>query len=491
MNTSKSFARRSLPAALAAGAAALVACSGTTDACKSNPAGPGCGVRDGVASIAADISANRTFYKETTYTLTNFVHVNNGATLTIQPGAVIKGRVGSALFIMRGGKIIADGTADAPIVFTSDQPVGSRKPGDWGGLIIIGNGVINRAGVVELEGTGSSASNPVIDYGGGTNNADNSGVLRYVRIEFAGFGVAANQELNSLTLGGVGSGTTIDYVQALAGLDDAYEWFGGAVDMGHLVSYETADDHFDASEGYVGRVQHLIGFQSTILDPRAGSGVLSSDPQGFEVDGCGSASGSGCTQGYNSTPINAPMFANFTMIGTGVNTAVGATSGGIGLLLRRGTAGHYVNGVLARWPRAAISLRDAETQARFTSGEALVRNVDVIETGSTAGSNAPMFETGSGRFSIDATANSIVAEAGTVTASSIFTALPATTTVPTTATLDFSLTAAAAARTGGTGPFTGALATKAGSFVTGTTYRGAWNPSGTKWWTGWTSYARN
>lgn len=491
MKNSKSLVRRSLAGSLLVGVAAMVACSSNDANCSTNPTGAGCPIPSGAAEISADISANRTFHNETTYTLTSFVHVNSGATLTIQPGTTIKGRVGSALFIMRGGKIMADGTVDAPIVFTSDQAVGSRKPGDWGGLIIIGNGIINRAGVVELEGTGSSATNPVINYGGGTDNSDNSGVLRYVRIEFAGFGVAANQELNSLTLAGVGSGTQIDFVQTLAGLDDAYEWFGGAVDAKHLVSYETADDHFDASEGYIGRVQHLIGFQSIILDPRAGSGVLSSDPQGFEVDGCGSASGSGCTLGFNSTPLNSPLFANFTMVGTGVNTAVGATSGGIGLLLRRGTAGHYVNGVLARWPRAAISLRDPETQARFTANEASIRNVAVVETGSTAGTNAPLFEAGTGRFTLDATANNIVAEAGTVTTASVFTSIPVTTAVPTTATLDFSLAAAAAARTGGTGAFSGTLATKGGTFVTGTTYRGAWDPSAAKWWQGWTSYARN
>jgi hypothetical protein len=469
-------------------AALLSACStDTTDPapvnpCTANPAA--C-----TAVLDRDITANRTLSADTVYTLGAYVHVTNGAVLTIQPGTQIKGRIGSALFILPGARIEANGRADAPIVFTSDQAVGSRRPGDWGGLIIVGRGIINRTGEVELEGTGSSTDNYKVTYNGGTNNADNSGTLRYVRVEFAGFGVAANQELNAVTLAAVGSGTTLEYVQTLAGLDDSFEWFGGAVDGRYLVSYESMDDHFDAAEGYVGRNQFLIGYQSLIMEPRAGSGVRSADPQGFEVDGCGSASGSGCAQGFNSTPLNAPMFANFTMVGTGANNDVAATSGGIGLLLRRGTAGTWVNGVLARWPRAAISLRDPETQARFTANQAMIRNVIVAETGTTAGANAPVFETGSGRFSIDAATSFIATAATTVTAASLFTSLPTTPTNG--ASLDWSLATSSAARAGGTGPFSGELASKAGSFVIGTTYVGAADPSSAKWWQGWTNYARN
>ena len=468
--------------------ATLAACD-STDPPQPNP----CTVTPGScsANLSADITSSRTLRKDTVYTLTSYVHVTGaGTVLTIEPGTTIKGALNSALFILKGARIEASGTAAQPIVFTSDQPVGSRKPGDWGGLILVGNGIINRSGTVDLEGTGSSTANYVVPYSGGTSNSDNSGTLRYVRVEFAGFGVAANQELNSFTFAAVGSGTTLEYLEALAGLDDSYEWFGGAVDAKYLVSYESGDDHFDSSEGHVGRNQFLIAFQSLILPPRAGSGVASADPQGFEVDGCGSATGSGCTLGFNSAPLNIPLFANFTIVGTGVNTDVAATSGGIGFLLRRGTGGYYANGIIARWPRAAISLRDTETNTRFTNGEAIVNNLYVVETGSTAGTNAPVFETGTGRFTIDATANNIVSAAGTVTAAQIFTALPATPTNA--AALDWSLPAGNAAATGGTGAFTGAMLTKGGTFVTGTTYRGAADPAAaTKWWTGWTYYARN
>jgi hypothetical protein len=472
-----------LTALLASGA--LAACDDDD-----NPTGNG-NIPPGSAAISADITADRTFYAETTYTLATWVHVTNGATLTIQPGTRILGTINSALFILRGSRIDAQGTADRPIVFTSDQPVGSRKPGDWGGLVIVGNGELNRSGVIDLEGTGVGVGNPAIDYGetGRTpNNTDNSGRMSYVRVEFAGFGPQPNAELNSFTFAAVGSGTQLDHLQSLAGLDDSFEWFGGAVDGKYLVSFEAGDDHFDAAEGYVGRNQFLIAYQDTLLDPRAGSGNLSSDPQGFEIDNCGSATGSGCDAGYDSASLTIPMFANFTVVGPGNNPRITSTSGGIGVVLRRGAGGYYVNGVIARWPRAAISMRDPETQARATASELVVQNIDIVETGTTASTNAPLFESGSGRFTIDDVANNLVAEAGTVSAASIFAALPET--AADASQLDFSLAADASARSGGTGAFTGALAAKGGTFVSGTSYRGAWDPSGAKWWQGWTAYAR-
>lgn len=463
---------------------ALAGCSDDDD----GPIGPPVVPPPGAATVSTDITSNRTFHAETSYTLAGFVHVANGATLTIEAGTTIEGTTGSALFIMRGARIMAEGTAADPIVMTSDQPVGSRRPGDWGGLILIGNGVLNRTGSIILEGTGTSATNPDIEYSGGTTNTDNSGSLRYVRVEFAGFGPAQNQELNSFTFAAVGSGTQLSHLQSLAGLDDSFEWFGGAVDSKYLVSYESGDDHFDASEGYVGRNQYLIAFQSDILDPRAGAGTPSGDPQGFEHDGCGSATGGGCGNGYNSAPLTIPMFANFTLVGPGPIPEVTSTSGGVGMVLRRGVGGYFVNGVIARWPKAAISLRDAETQTRYADGDLILRNILVVETGATAGVNAPIFESGSGRFAIDSVAENIEKTDDADLTTAELASIPAT---PTLAGLDFSLTSDAEARTGGTGAFTGTLATKGGTFVTGTAYRGAWDPAGPKWWAGWTSYAKN
>ena len=437
-----------------------------------------------VAIVSSDIAASRTFFADTIYRLGDFVHVGSGATLTIQPGTRIEGEAGSALFILRGARIEAAGTAEDPIVFTSSRPEGSRQPGDWGGLVVIGGAQINRAGDIVLEGTGTQTSNPTLTYSGGTaaGDAGSSGTLRYVRIEFAGFGPQANQELNSLTLAAVGSGTTVDHVQTLAGLDDSYEWFGGTVDAKYLVSYESGDDHFDASEGFRGRVQFAIAYQDTVLPPRPFSGNLSGDPQGIENDGCDAGTGT-CT--FDSAPLTTPMFANFTLVGTGPNVV--PSGGGIGMLLRRGVGGFYVNGIVARWPNAAISLRDQDTWDRIAEGEMVISHLLLAE-------NAKTFQAGSGRFPAEA---DTAAAMGTfaidrvgATTASLFTSFPARPAAPTVATLDWSPAAGSPAATGGTGAFTGVLATKGGTFVTGTDFRGAAAPGGDKWWQGWTNYAR-
>lgn len=431
--------------------------------------------------ITSDVTTNTTWTEDRRYRLQGFIHVANGATLTIQPGTIIEGdynTVGSSLFILRGAKIDARGTAAKPIVFTSSQPAGQRRAGDWGGLILVGNGIINRGAPVILEGTGTGAANPAVDYAGGTNNADNSGALRYVRIEFAGYATAPDAELNSLTLAAVGSGTTIEYVQTLMGLDDSFEFFGGAVDAKYLVSYNSGDDHFDMSEGYVGRLQYVIGFQNIQVVPRPQAGNISSDPQGIENDGC---AGANCTNGQNSQPYTVPMVANFTLVGPPAGVTSG--SGNIGMMLRRGTGGHYVNGLVARWSRAALSLRDQTTLDRVTASDLSLRNLYLAD-------NAVAFQPQTGstvQGSVDAAANAIETAAG-VSASALFAGLPA---APTTAALDWSLAAGAAPRTGGLAAFTGALAARAGAFVTGTAYRGAADPNGPKWWQGWTAYAEN
>ncbi|HEU4561107.1 MAG TPA: fibronectin type III domain-containing protein [Longimicrobium sp.] len=431
-----------------------------------------------VVTISTDITANRRFDSDSVYVLGAFVHVANGATLTIEEGTRVEGLPNSALFVLRGAKIIAIGTAEKPIVFTSSRPVNDRQPGDWGGLIIVGNGIINRADPVLLEGTNTGGTNYAVSYSGGTNNADDSGELRYVRVEFAGFGPAQDQELNSFTFAAVGSGTRLSYLQSLAGLDDSFEWFGGAVDGKYLVSYESGDDHFDASEGYVGRNQFMIGFQSTIIPPRNGAGNTAPDPQGIENDGC---NGANCLNGFNSQPYTIPIFANFTVVGAvGTGTAIPA-GGGRGMVLRRGTGGFYVNGILARWT-VAMGIRDGATNNRITAGDLEIRGILSAENGA-------LFETGTDRFQVDAAANGI--EASGASAASLFTAFPAGNVVPTLATLDWSLPANSPARAGGLATFAGALAQKAQGSVTATSYRGAADPNGAKWWQGWTNYARN
>ena len=438
-----------------------------------------------VATLTGNIAANKTLDRDTIWKVSGFVKVTNGITLTIESGTRIVGdqtTAGSALFILRGARIEANGTAAAPIVLTSEKAAGQRGRGDWGGLIIVGNGQINRTGTVILEGSNANVPNggaPGIDYGGGTaaGDAESSGTVRYTRVEFAGFAVASAQELNSFTLAAVGSGTTLENLQSLMGLDDSFEWFGGAVNGRNLVSYESGDDHFDAAEGYRGKNQFLIAFQSTRGDP---AGV---DPQGFEVDGC---AGGGCTPpaggtAESSNPYNMPVFANFTVIGNGDLPNTG-TSGGVGMVLRRGTGGTYINGVVARWPRRGISVRDSTTFNREAVDSLIVSNVLLAENVG-------------GHFDADSVKTRLGAagfEESAATTASLFLTFPATVDNNTTAaSFDWTPAAGSAIATGGMSTFAGLVQQRAGTFITPTAYRGAAAPAGPKWWQGWTAYYRN
>ena len=451
----------------------------------------------GTAMLSGNITASRRLRADTMYVLSGFVKVLDGATLTIDPGTRIVGDLkvpGSALFIMRGARIEAAGTAAQPIVFTSRRAVGSRKPGDWGGLLLIGRASVNRTSPTILEGSNATISGVVqqgIDYAGGTQDTDNSGTLRYVRVEFAGFGVAANAELNSFTFAALGSGTTIEYVQSMAGLDDSFEWFGGTVNGKYLVSYESGDDHFDAAEGYRGKNQFMIAMQSTQIEPLSGTGSLALDPQGFEIDGCGSATGcpapAGASQ-QSATPYTMPVFANFTMIGTGA-LATSGDNGGHGAVIRVGTGGTFINGIVARWPRSGMSVRDTTTFNRESADSLIVSHIVLAENA------AANFHTSTAGFNADSVRNrlgmtTMTEHAGT--AASLFTALPGIGAVPTTGTIDWTPAAGSPAATGGLAAFTGFIAQRAGSFIVPTAYRGAADPAGTnKWWTGWTVYTRN
>ena len=451
------------------------------------------------ATLSQDVTVSRTLYADTAYTISGFVHVLNGATLTIQPGTIIKGDynvLGSSLLVMRGARINAVGTAAAPIVFTSSRPVGQRQPGDWGGLVIVGNAPGNRSGVVNIEGSGTDGSaivsgkNYPVQYSGGTVATDNSGTLAYVRVEFSGYAPIQDQEFNSFTFAGVGSGTRASYLEALAGLDDSFEFFGGGFDLDHLVAFETADDVLDMSEGFSGRIQFVIAQATSQLTPRTGAGFYATDLQGIENDGC---SGTGCDLGFNSAPLTMPLVANFTLIGCGQASCVGS-GGGYGMMLRRGTGGYYVNGVVARWPSGAASVRDAATYARGGSTPTPSETAD-LQVRNVFAADVPRFfqlntATPATQFALDQTVNSLTLS--NATAASLFTRIPAVGAAPASIDdFDFTPAANSPISTAGLATFTGAIAAKAGTFVTATAYAGGVAPGGPKWWQGWTSYARN
>ena len=179
----------------------------------------------------------------------------------------------------------------------------------------------------------------------------------------------------------MGSGTTYEYLQTMSGLDDSYEWWGGAVDGRYLMSYESGDDHFDWTEGYKGRNQFLIAFQSQRLVPAPGTGVFSADPRGFEGDGCDPAV-AGCTLADNaaSAPFSMPVWANFTLIGPGPLASI--PSDGNGSVLRRGTGGTLFNGVMGRWKGIALNIRDAWTDTLFEQRDSLnIANLVLAQNG--------------------------------------------------------------------------------------------------------------
>lgn len=239
------------------------------------------------------IKENHTLRKGT-YVLKGWVYIESGATLTIEPGTIIKGdkETKAALIARRGGKLIAQGSATAPIIFTSNQAKGSRKPGDWGGVILCGKAK-NNATEMPIEG-GPNAPH------GGTDDADNSGVISYVRIEFAGFPFADDAEINGLTLGSVGSGTKIDHVQVSYCNDDSFEWFGGSVNAKYLIAYHGWDDDFDTDNGFSGKLQFLL----SVRHPKIADKSLSN---GFESDNN--------KNGTTSEPITSPVFSNVTFVG--------------------------------------------------------------------------------------------------------------------------------------------------------------------------------
>lgn len=232
--------------------------------------------------------------KKGTYTLKGWVYIADGSELTIEPGTIIKGdkQTKAAIIVERGGKIFAKGTASAPIVFTSAQEAGSRFPGDWGGVIICGKAKNNQA-EMQIEG------GPRTKHGGDNDN-DNSGVLSYVRIEFAGYPFATDQEINGLTLGSVGSGTKIDHIQVSYCNDDSFEWFGGTVNCDHLIAYHGWDDEFDTDNGFRGNVQFCLG----VRDPKIAD---QSQSNGFESDNC--------ADGSKISPYTTAVFSNVTFIG--------------------------------------------------------------------------------------------------------------------------------------------------------------------------------
>ena len=291
-------------------------------------------------TLSGNINTTTTLTSDKVWTLKGYVYVTDGAKLIIQPGTTIISDVAEkgALCIERGAQIIAEGTATKPIIFTSGKAVGERSPGDWGGIIILGRAKTNRSSEPTIEGGIGRAF-------GGTNDADNSGVLKYVRIEYAGIAAMPNSEINALTLGGVGSGTIIENVQTVYANDDAFEFFGGTVNAKNLYAYATADDDFDFDFGYTGTITN---------------GVAKRDPQ--FVDSGDAGNGVECDNdgtGSSAQPTTHPKLFNMILIGP--NTSSALSNHNLGLRFRRASQFTMKNSVVWGWMKGGLSLESNET----------------------------------------------------------------------------------------------------------------------------------
>ncbi len=306
------------------------------------------------------------------YYLNGWVYVAAPGSITIPAGTVIMGKQGTkaSLVIERGAKIYANGTADKPVVFTSAQPAGQRNYGDWGGLIILGKAPNNGGASVTIEG---GVERPY----GGTDVNDNSGVLKYVRIEFGGIAISPGNEINGLTLGSVGAGTTIDYVQVSYSGDDAIEWFGGAVNAKHLVAHRTWDDDFDTDNGYSGKIQYGVALRDLNVADQSTS-------NGFESDN--DANGSLKAPQTTAVFSNMSVFGHFKTISdtTGASALIGR-----GAHIRRNSSISIFNTVITGY-REGIRLDSTITQANMTTGNLVLKNITLagnvkgLETKGTA-----------------------------------------------------------------------------------------------------------
>lgn len=337
---------------------ALLGLGGLAAACGDDePTGPGVGDGNetGRSVLSGTLSGVRTLSADSAYLLRGIVTVDSGSVLTIPAGTVIMGDYDtqpSALYVAVGGRIEALGTAAHPIVFTSSRPAGQRQPGDWAGVMINGRAQCN------------FTTQPCLSEGiqrpfGGEVNDDDSGTLAYVRIEYAGYEVSFGNEMNGLTLNGVGSGTDIHHIQVHRGLDDGIEWFGGAVDVKYAIVTGASDDSFDFSSGWIGRGQFWI---------------VQSDPddadRGFEVDNNETDN--------DALPRTDWQVYNVTLIGRGDGGTAGEAP--VGITLRRGTAGVLRNAIVVGY-EIGLDIDNSSTFAQCSSNALRISNSIFFDNG--------------------------------------------------------------------------------------------------------------
>ncbi|MDE0107394.1 MAG: hypothetical protein OXN96_06275 [Bryobacterales bacterium] len=307
-----------------------------------------------------EISTDTTWTNDTIYRLRHQVFVNDGATLTIEPGTLIQASGQNAVIVVeKGGKIMAEGTREAPIVMTCDQSVGQRESGCWAGLIILGNAPMTR-GTGLAEGV-IPETRPTY---GGDDPMDSSGVLRYVRVEFAGVDFNPETQPNGFGFHGVGSGTVIDHIQAHEGEDDGIEFFGGNADCMYCVSSGSKDDSLDWAFGWQGTAQYVFIQQDPLAD------------NGIEADND--------SQGFDRTPRSHPQLYNVTLVG-GLAQDENSSSGD-GMRIRVGSAITARNVLLTGFGGDALDVRD-NSPSLFMDGTSSIKNAIIHSNGGETGAD--------------------------------------------------------------------------------------------------------
>ena len=298
-------------------------------------------------TLTGNINQTTTLTSDKVWTLKGYVYVTDGAKLIIQPGTKIVSDIAEkgALCIERGAQIIAEGTSLKPIVFTSGRPDGQKSPGDWGGIVILGRATTNRTSDPTIEGGIGRAY-------GGTNDSDNSGVLKFVRIEYAGIAALPNSEINALTLGAVGSGTILENIQTIYANDDAFEFFGGTVSAKNLYAFATADDDYDFDFGYRGSITNSIAKRDPQFVDNGDAG------NGVECDNDGT--------GSSAQPFTHPKLSYMVLVGS--NDATSLPNHNLGLRWRRATQFTITNSVIAGWMKGGFSIESNETAISYKDG---------------------------------------------------------------------------------------------------------------------------
>jgi hypothetical protein len=318
-------------------------------------------------TVTGNITSNTTWTTGQTVLLSAQCYVKNNSILTIQPGVVVLGDksvIGAGLFITKGSQLVANGTVTAPIVFTSNQAVGGRTKGDWGGIILLGKATNNTpGGINNIEGLPIS-SDTEFGVASGADDNDNSGSLKYIRLEFGGYAYQQDKEINGFTFGAVGKSTVLDYLQVSYNNDDAFEWFGGTVNAKHLVSYRNVDDDFDTDFGYSGIVQYGLA----VRDPQLADAPAISTSEFFESDNNAT--------GTSATPLTSAIFSNFTCIGAlrGVSTAAVAAGHRNRVRIRRNSALKVYNSIFTDQATRGVFIDGSASETNALNGSLKFKN---------------------------------------------------------------------------------------------------------------------